>query len=457
MSRNRRKPQTNAATKQDLNTMAGYLTERIRLAGLAGKQFGGDRDLFQVLGYKRDLKPLDFLQMYYRNPIAQRVIDAFPAATWRGVPTITEDETELGTEFEKAIEDLVDKKRLWHYCERADKLSGLGRYSILILGVNDGSQMDKPLENANQLNWLMPVTEAYAEVSQWNDDPTDPRFGMPKLYNVTFGAEESSTQPQKMMNVHYTRVIHIAENTGQDDVYGIPRLEPVYNRIFDLQKVVGGSAEMFWLGARNGLAFEAESDAQLTPDDVDALEDDAQAYQHQLRRLLTSKGGKWRVLESQTPDPTGNYNVLISEVSGGKGIPQRILTGSEAGQLASSQDENNWLARINERRVNFVEPIIIRQTIDRLVSLGILPAPRTGSYLVTWPTFSGLSEVDQATIGEIKARALATYSNAIGADMIVPVEEFREILGLEPEPAGGFEEEDPLDEDDLGEDLPQDV
>lgn len=446
----RRKQQGNLATKQDLKVMASDLTNRIRLAGLAGQQFSGDRDLFSILGYKRALRPLDFLDMYYREDIAQRIVDAFPAATWRGIPVIKEDETEEQTEFEKAIEALADKKKLWHYCERVDKLCGLGRYSILILGVNDGSQLKEPLTNAKQLNWLMPVTEAYAEVASWIDDPADERFGMPKTYNVTMGSEESSTQPMKTLQVHHTRVIHIAENKGQDEVYGTPRLESVYNRIFDLQKVVGGSAEMFWLGARNGLVFEADKEAQLTSDDVDALEDDAEAYQHQMRRLLTSKGGSWRVLESQTPDPRGNVEVLISLIAGAKGMPQRILTGSEAGQLASSQDDSNWNARIDERKINFAEPVIIRPLIDRLIMLGIIPPPSTGSYLVEWPMSSGLSEKEKAEIGEIKARALATYSNAIGADMIMPVEEFREnLLNIEPMPDGGFDEEEELGESEL--------
>jgi len=456
MARNRQnRPNTNnLATKKDLQVMASDLTQRIRLASLAGLQYNGNRDLYEILGYKRDITPKDFLAMYYRDDIAQRIVDAFPAATWRSVPVIKEDETDEETEFEKAIEELIDNKKLWHYCERADKLCGIGRYSIMILGVNDGSDLSKPLTDASQLNWLLPVTEAYADIATWINDPMDPRFGMPETYNVTFGSEEFSTQPAFTRVVHHTRVIHIAENLGQDDVYGTPRLESVYNRIYDLQKVVGGSAEMFWLGARNGLVFEADDGAQLTAADVDALEEDAESYQHQIRRLLTSKGGKWRVLESQVPDPKSNYEVCISLIAGAKGMPQRILTGSEAGQLASSQDDSNWNARIDERKGNFAEPVIVRPIIDRLIKLGIIPAPKTGTYLVEWEESAGLSEMEKADIALKKSQALATYSNAIGADLIVPAEEMREKwLGLESEPMGGFEEEEPLQEEEIPEDV----
>lgn len=431
-----------------LQAMMSDLAHRIRLAGMVGKQFGGDRDLYEVLGYKRVLKPLDFYEMYYRNPIAFRAVNAFPAATWRAQPDIVEDEERQETQFEKAVQALVDEHKLWHYCERADKLAGIGRYSILILGVNDGAQMKEPLESADQLNWLMPVTEQWAEVATWEDDPTSPQFGRPREYRVTIGSEEQSTQPRRTVIVHYSRVIHIAENLGQDDVYGVPRLEPVFNRLYDLEKVVGGSAEMFWLGARHGLVFEADENATLGPDDVDKLEDDADEYQHQIKRLLTSTGGKWRVLESQTPDPKSNYETQIAMIAGGIGMPQRILTGSEQGQLASTQDETNWLSRINERRTNHVEPSIVRATIDRLIDLGVIPAPANGTYLVQWPSITGLSEKEQAEIGEIRARALQAYTSALGADMVVPPSEFRvEFMGLEEEPPGGFMAEDDIDEE----------
>ena len=39
--------------------------------------------------------------------------------------------------------------------------------------------------------------------------------------------------------VHWTRVIHIAESTLENPIYGIPRLRPVYNRLMDIEKVTG--------------------------------------------------------------------------------------------------------------------------------------------------------------------------------------------------------------------------
>ena len=52
----------------------------------AGITFAGKRDLYETLGYRRDLRYEDYYERYLRGGIAARVIDAFPASTWRMIP-----------------------------------------------------------------------------------------------------------------------------------------------------------------------------------------------------------------------------------------------------------------------------------------------------------------------------------------------------------------------------------
>lgn len=431
------------------NFFRNLSTAQVRslLAGRDGVSFSGERDLYGVLGYPRHIRPLDYIAMYERGGIASRIVDAFPDATWSQEPEIIEDGERKDTRFELAIDYLKEKKRLFHYMARADKLCGLGRYSILILGTNDAMDLAQPLQHADQLNWLLPVSEAFAEITRWTDDPFSPEFGKPEAYRVTFGSVEDTTKPNTVREVHASRVIHIAEDPLQDDVFGKPRLRAVYNHLIDLQKVAGGSAEMFWLGARQGMVFEADENASFDATEIERLEDQAEEFQHQLRRLLTSQGGKWRSLEAHDPKPQENADLLLSLVSGTAGIPKRILIGAEAGQLASSQDITSWLSRILERRINFVEPVVIRRTIDRLIALGVIPPPADGTYEIRWTEETGISQNEAADIALKKTQALATYSNAPYASQIVPETEFREVfLGIEPEPDGGFQGEDDLDE-----------
>lgn len=437
-----------------LQTMSDQI-QRFRLSGNLGLSFGGARDMYDVLGYRKNLRPDDYFQIYRRQDIASRIVRAFPQATWRSNPIIAEGDDETETEFERAIRDLDDRLGLWGYCERADRLSGIGRYGLLILGVNDGARLSDPLMRASEINWLKAVKEQNAEVVVWNQDPTDPDFGKPLEYNVTFGDADNQSIASVTRRVHASRVIHIAEFLEEDEVFGVPRLESVFNRLQDLEKVVGGSAEMYWLGARNGLKMIAQQDANLSPAEIDRLEEMAEDYQHSIRRTLAAQGVDIESLGGHTPDPSSNVTTILQLISGATGIPTRILIGSERGELASSQDETAWLGRIDERRVNFVEPNIIRPLLTRLMELGVIPSSK--DYRVEWEQDDGLGEKVKAEIGEIKARALSHYANSMDAARIVPEREFREVvLGLEPEPDGGFPEElpdiepEPLSPDEQG-------
>lgn len=442
----RRQYKKPALTVNDQIQALSDQVSRLRAMGNLGLSYGGDRDMYTILGYRKNLRPDDYFQVYRRQDIASRIIRAFPQATWRGNPRIIEGDEEDETKFERAIQELDDSVGLWSYCERADRLAGIGRYSILILGVDDGAKLSEPLVRASEINWLKAIKEQNAEISTWNQDPTSPDFGKPLLYNVTFGDADNQSIASVTKHVHVSRVIHIAEFLEEDEVFGVPRLESVFNRLQDLEKVVGGSAEMFWLGARNGLKMEAEKDANLSPAEIADLREMAEDYQHSIRRTLAAQGVKIESLGGDTPDPSGNVDTILDLIAGAVGVPKRILIGSERGELASTQDETNWIARIDERRVNFAEPIIIRPVLKRLMDLGIIPS--SNEYRVEWEKQDGLSAKDRAEIGKIKSESLATYSNAVGAAQIVPETEFREvILELEPEPDGGFPEE----LDDLGE------
>ena len=58
------------------------MTSRARLSGVLGTQYGGDRELYKVFGYKEELTYSDYWQQYSRQDIA--TIDKPIDATWRG-------------------------------------------------------------------------------------------------------------------------------------------------------------------------------------------------------------------------------------------------------------------------------------------------------------------------------------------------------------------------------------
>lgn len=409
---------------------------RERLSAFMGYSHEGARDLFKQFGYKRQLLFEDYVSLYRRNAVAARIIRAFPAATWKDFPTVSDDDNkDQASVFEDAFQTLNNRHKLQFYFERADRMAGLGRYSVLLLGFADGT-LDKPLPTTeNELLYLSPYAENNSKITQYDLNEKSERFGLPEYYQLQKGnpfTEGRPTMQSKSIRVHWSRVIHVAEMLDDDEVYGTPRLECTYNHLRDLEKVVGGSAETFWLNARQGLALMADKDASISTASLADMKEQAIEFEHQLRRTLAMQGVNATVLNAAIADPKPNVESLLDLIAGGQGMPKRILIGSERGELASSQDESNWSSRIDERRGSFASPMLIKPFIEVMIATGNLPKPKTEDYDIDWPEIAAQSPDAKASVAQKKASALHSYATTPGAELIVPPQEFRIWLGEAP-------------------------
>ena len=420
------------------------LLSRAALAAGLGKSFAGDRDIYIALGLPKSITFDMYWDRYKRQGIAKRVVNAPAASTWRGVPQVFDrsGDGKNPTVFDDAWKDLIENGSLWHYFLRVDMLAGIGEYAVLLLGFDDNTDPSQPVNKSRvkKLRFVRPLSEDSAKIETYIEDPTNPKYGMPEYY--TMGIPDRGPRlSQRPRRIHHSRVIHIADGLLEDDVFGTPRLECVFNELMLLELVSCGSGEMFWRGAFPGFGFKLDPEADVRSQDTDAIKTQIENYVHGLSRYLKLQGIDIQELRPQVADPSKHKDMLLDLISGATGIPQRILTGSEQGELASSQDESNWNSRIMERRETYAETVIVRPFIDRLVSFGILP-PVPDGVAVEWPDIFSLSAKDRAEIGEIKARALANYANAPGADLIVPHRGFLiDLLDVDPRRVDEWEEQ----------------
>jgi len=435
-------------TKQLTNNELVALSTIAQRAGMSaalGQQFGGERDLYSALGYKKELQYDDYYAIYDRQDIAGRIVNMPASATWRNVPEVKEDDDEEEqTPFEAAWTSLARRLKIWHYLERVDRLAGIGHYAVLVIGVRGGSILNEPLEPntlrvPEDIIYLSPFAENSATIHKWVTDPGDPRFGKPAAYMVDFAGDFKGLTGfgQGAQEVHHTRVLHVADELLEDEVYGRPRLKRVINCFYDLAKVAGGSAEMFWQGAFRGLHANLKEGAEMDPQGPEAqkISDELDEYIHGLRRYIRTQGMDLKTLGGETPDPRGIFDVLISLIAGATGIPKRILLGSERGELASSQDESNFNAYVSERQLHFAEPLVLRPLIDKLIYCGALPPP-ADEYEIVWPNLFALDENEKAEIADKKASTIQKYVTNPMAEEVMPIPEFRrEVLGLEGEPS----------------------
>ncbi len=424
------------------------LTRRAGLSSTLGQQFGGDRDLYSALGYKKHLRYDDYYSIYDRDHIAGRIVNMPASSTWRNTPDVKEDDDEENnTSFEQGWQDLSKRLRIWHYLERVDRLAGIGHYAVLVIGVRGNGNLSDPLEPGSlsqpgDIIYLSPFSENNAEIHRWVTDPGDPRFGKPYSYMVDFAGDFKHSGYTGFsvgtQEVHHSRVLHVAEELLEDEVFGRPRLKRVLNLFYDLAKVAGGSAEMFWQGAFQGLHANVNEDQDFKPDgpEADKMTEELDEYIHGLRRYIRTKGMDIKTLGGQPIDPKGIFDVIMSLTAGATGIPKRILLGAEQGELASSQDQTNFNSHIAERQQHFAEPMMLRPFIDKLIELGALPQP-VEEYDIEWPNLFALDDKEKAELAKSKASTLQNYAQAgMIVEEIMPIPEFRrEVMGLEGEPS----------------------
>jgi len=420
----------------DIQTLSA-LVARQNLFSKLGSQYGGDRDLYQALGYKITLTWNDYYAQYTRQDIAKAIIDRPASATWRGELRVFESKDAEETEFEKAWTDLEKRLALKAQFKRLDKLTCLGEYAVLLLGFDDISETNllyKKVGKKAKLIYVKPVSQPVAEVHTWVKDTKDSRYGLPLTYKIALADPGQTGNAGTTVTVHYSRVIHITYDRLESEVLGTPVLKAVFNRLMDIEKLVGGSAEMFWRGARPGYHGKVDPDYQMTDDMEDTLKDQLDEFEHNLRRVLVNEGVEMKALDSQISDPQSHVDIQIQMISAETGIPKRILTGTERGELSSSQDEDTWLSLIKSRREDFAEPMILIPFINRCVEYGVLPKPKTDEWTVLWSDLFAKSEKDQAEVGRIRATALREYTlNPYAVEVVPPEAFFEYFLGLTPQ------------------------
>ena len=424
------------------------LISRSQLLSRVGKQFDNSRDIYEALGYLTSPSFLDYKERYIRQDIAKRINNAPVAATWRDRFRIVEN-ADVETEFERDWKSLVKRLKLISVFSRLDRLVGFGEYAILLCGYSDvksSADFANPvqLSSSDDLLYVQPYSIDNCTIDRYVEDIQDARYGLPRLYRVNMSAFGVTMQTEVL--VHHDRVIHVAEDLLENSVKGQPRLQVVLNRLFDLEKIVGGSAEMFWRGARPGYAVIADADTDMEGAAAegtlaDAFQDELDEFEHNLRRWLRLQGAKVQALAPQIENPKDHVDVQLQMISAATGIPKRILVGSERGELSSQQDEKAWKERIEERRVDYAEDQIIRPFIDKQIKYGILSPLVKEEYEVQWPSLWEQGEKEKAEVGRIRTEALARYSDSISASSIVsPSFYLQEFLGLSVEEIAVLEE-----------------
>ena len=407
-----------------------------------GISFGGERDIYLSAGYNKKIDYDDYLLRYLRQGMAKRIVNALPDECWRLEPEMLDgldlDSAKSDTEFVKAWNALAKggqidggetQPGLLHYMHRADRVCGVGRYAVILLGLADNKPLSEPvgkgaLKSAGitGLAYVSIYDEGSARITEYENNVKSPRYGKPTYYDLTMrsGNEAESTQW-----VHWTRIVHISDGSLCDDLVGTPRLEAAWNDLLNLEKVMAAVGEAAYRLLNPGHILTTQDgyklpvvDPRMPPEIQQAMQEAIDSRSEQIddftngfRRFLELEGMDVRSMEGKLQDPTGAIQGIIDMISAATGFPQRILLGSERGEQASTQDEENWAKVIEGRQHKHVKPIIIQQVTNRLIWLGVLPVPASGEYQIK---FKSLLQVDQVETADVATKTADTITK-IGA------------------------------------------
>ena len=452
---------------------------------------------------------IDFYRaLYAREAVAKRVVQVWPKECWQVQPHVYEDDDpENSTPFEEAFDEVgkgligTDSyfdpsgghdsggNPLWSYLCRADILSGIGTFGIVLLGLDDGMLMEQPAKGAppdgnsksiygglggqqklsstlgtdaqyfgnpflpltpksvngksskssqRKLIYLGVFDEPLVQVVQYEADWSHPRFGQPLMYLVTLNDPNQPHTgvglPLATLRVHWSRVIHLADNLRSSKVFGVPRMEPVLNRLIDLRKLYGGSAEGYWKGALPLISLE--TNPQLGGDvviDKPGINDMMYNVMNSLQRYMTLTGLQAKTLSGQVSDPTPHIAAQIEAICIELSIPVRVFKGSERGELASSQDDSQWNDRLRHRQASYLTPNVIVPFVDRLIQLGVLPKPK--QYYIEWPDLDSQTDAQKAQILLQKSQAYAAYVGGNVESILPPIDYMTKFDNLDPDEA----------------------
>jgi hypothetical protein len=387
----------------------------------------------------------------------------YPDECWAMDPEVYEVYESKDTPFEKAWAELNTRIDTLGYLHRIDVLSGIGQFGVLLLGLSDSGDLAQPVAGMrpdgtidpasgikHELLYIRAFDETLATVKEIEQDRSNRRYGQPLYYNLKFqtpfeqgnvpgppegrmpGGFSEGGKAQSTIDavVHWSRVVHVADNRMSSEVFGLPRMHNVYNRLCDLIKVLGSSGEMFYRGAMPGLSFEVNPDIVDFEIDKDALKEEMEAYSNNLSRYLATVGLTAKSLAPQVASPVDHIRSQLEAITIALKVPLRVFLGSEEAKLSSTQDARTWNKRLSKRQNKYLTPLVIRPFVDRLIAFGVLPTPER--YSVEWPDLNTSTNEDAATNAAKLTDALAKYV-AGQVETVMPFEVFlTTILKLKP-------------------------
>lgn len=403
-------------------------------------------------GYPDNITFSMFYNMYKRNGFARAGVQHAVNRTWREYPFLLEREVKPhdATKAETLLQELIDRLSFWQKLREVDERSRIGEYSGLILRYADGKRMDQPVTGKvpggfDGLVDIIPCYQDQLRAASFDTNELSPTYGHPTMYQFNESAVDPDDRKNRAFQVHPDRV-HIWSRDGT--IHGDAILEPGFNDLLVMEKIIGAGGEGFWKNAKSSPVLNM--DKEMNPASLaamlgvsvseiaDKLDEVIAGWQKGFDQLLMLQGIDAKTLGITLPQPAEFLAAPMQSFAASINEPLKILIGSQSGERASTEDAKEWDSTIMSRRMNYVQPNI-RRLLAKLTKAGILPAVE---WVISWTDLTEDSAEEKLSkalkMAQINKELIGSGERAFTAD------EIREVVGLEP-----LGEDEPLPEDEV--------
>lgn len=376
--------------------------------------------------------------MYRRNGIANAAIDKTVLKVWEDNPSLfEEEEAHPETELERSIRQRFDSLRLWQKISEADRRSMVGAYSGVILRLADSKAFSDPVDRVpgglDGLVEIIPAWEGQLEASQWDTDERSPTYGLPLMFQFNESAFGKSKQPRSLQ-VHPDRVIIFSADSTLD---GCSRLEAGYNDLMTMEKIAGAGGEGFWKAAKSSPILEIDEKTDIDrmaqtmgvdkSEIVDKMNAQVEDWQKGFDQMLMLQGIKASSPGVTLPaNPDKYFMVALESFAASFGIPLKVLTGSQTGERASTEDSDEWAKTNMARRANVVRPTIMT-LVNRLERFQIIPER---DWYLGWADLTESSMPEKIERAEKMSKVNRNMPTT--EEPVFSPDEIREVVGLKP-------------------------
>ncbi|MBF4179329.1 DUF1073 domain-containing protein [Lelliottia nimipressuralis] len=409
--------------------------------------------LWDEFGYPNSLEFDRYYRVYERNAVAFAAVHKLLDSCWVDNPTIIDGddakESTQTTPWEKSVTKLM--KKYWAKIKDADRRNLVGRYSALLIQFRDGREWNEPVNRVvvktlkeRAIVKLIPAWESQIKPGNFDTDTLSETYGQPVSYNFNEQpvGDDGTYGPVRGVTVHPERIIILCEGSEDENMLsGVPFLRAGYNKLLDLEKISGGSAEGFLKNASRqlGIAFDKETDmASLKKSAIDAgFKDLGEALNDKVSKMnrgtdtaLVMQAGTPSVLSVAPADPKPSWEVTANEFSASIQSPFTMQFGQQTGRLASDEDKTEWAKRCNGRRWGFQSTVVVN-VLERFWTVGAIDPPPSGEVTLAWSDLLAPSEKEKIANMQAMADVAQKTQQAYGTPA-VEANEIRAVGELEP-------------------------